>query len=118
MFKVFDENNDKKISFEEIISVLKQEKIEFSEKMIKSVFALSDDNKDGKIERKEFTSVIKLFYAEQLEEVIFKIADKNGNGTVDSKELKKLCEKADWKIAAEKDMGHDEFVQFVRQNMQ
>ena len=64
MFKVFDENNDMKISFEEIISVLKQEKIEFSEKMIKSVFALSDDNKDGKIERKEFTSVIKLFYAE------------------------------------------------------
>ena len=53
-----------------------------------------------------------------MEEVIFKIADKNGNGTVDSKELKKLCEKADWKIAAEKDMGHDEFVLFVRQNMQ
>ena len=53
-----------------------------------------------------------------MEEVIFKIADKNGNGTVDSKELKKLCDKADWKITSEKDMGHDEFVLFVKQNMQ
>ena len=112
-FKLFDVNGDKRISCDEVMATLKTAGVDMTENAVKAVIALADSNSDGQIEKQEFGKLMTLFFSVDLPEMIFKIADRDKNGLIDDTELKILCNKVKWEIPVQKQMSHDEFIQFA-----
>lgn len=66
---------------------------EISDKVVKTIIALADSNQDKRIQRQEFSRIIKLLKAykkSNLGFAIFEIADKDHDGVVSQKELQLL----------------------------
>ena len=88
--------------------------------MINAAFALSDSDKSGSIERREFARFFRLMEGldkGNFQKLLFEIADKNHDGFVSQKELKIICKELKWEVPADKQLTEQEFIDFASQKL-
>jgi len=129
-FKVFDENDDGRISKEELKKVLKEAKVDASDEQMEQFMKKVDTDGNGSLDFSEFCEMMKEIMLESLEKTkqmreIFDAIDTNGDKKIQDTELQKALsqivgdevelEEAQLVIKAvdKDDDGHINFEEFV-----
>ena len=92
-FKLFDENKNKTLDYQEFSKAIKNLKIDFNENEIQELFYLFDNNKSNSIDYEEFLKKLIGEMNEKRKEIVLKAFDKldlDKSGKIELNEIKSL----------------------------
>ena len=92
-FKLFDENKNKTLDYQEFSKAIKNLKIDFNENEIQKLFYLFDNNKSNSIDYEEFLKKLIGEMNEKRKEIVLKAFDKldlDKSGKIELSEIKSL----------------------------
>ncbi|CAL6026975.1 Calmodulin [Hexamita inflata] len=98
LFKTFDENGDQQVNVQEVQSLLQQQNIKLSVKMVQILIFCADKNSDGVIKRNEIKLLVHTVSdLPAMQDAFYNLVDRDGKG-IDARELANMNEKLNWNV--------------------
>lgn len=101
LFKIIDDDDSKRLSFNEFTKCIKDFRLEFKEDEIKKIFASFDRNRDGELDYDEFLRAIRGPMAPNRQKLVrqaFNKLDKDGSGVINLDDIRGIACKSIFKI--------------------